>query len=354
MSPEAATAPAATRPAIRPERAEEDWLNTLRGFAACAVVWFHLNETVSFHEQPYRWLTKHGWLGVEVFFVVSGCLIVATARRSSTWIKFLIRRVCRIYPPYLASLVVVIGAAAFRRVTIGVNDVAVIPHSLSAWLATLSLSTSPVTSVPTINWVYWSLSYEMAFYLVVALAFVRTRWAPAILIGVTALGLLHRLGVIPVAPFFLDLWDLFALGAALAWADRPRVAVPLGVLAAAALLVHGSMPVIAVSLMTFVSIILSRVGSTAAYFHEPVFRRVGTVSYSLYLLHVPVGVAIFAHGLRPEQVDGRPIVHIGCDLVILAVCIGCSAIFWKFVEQPAHEFGRRLTSGPTAPRTRSP
>lgn len=86
-------------------------LDHLRGLAAIRVAWFHITSGTS------GWLVASGhwgWLGVELFFVISGFVIpyslAGSARpfRISDFPAFLFRRIVRLEPPYLASIALTI------------------------------------------------------------------------------------------------------------------------------------------------------------------------------------------------------------------------------------------------------
>ena len=91
-------------------------IDVCRGAAALWVVCVHHTYSPAFVEQLPRvhQFLKAGFLGVPMFFVVSGYCIAASAdgcvrKRESTG-GFLRRRFLRIYPPFWASLLVVVGA----------------------------------------------------------------------------------------------------------------------------------------------------------------------------------------------------------------------------------------------------
>ena len=86
-------------------------IDVLRGFAALAVTWFHLTNIYE-----WSWLRhsgNYGWLGVEVFFVLSGFVIpysIAHTYRGYThadFPSFFVRRVVRLEPPYILSILFV-------------------------------------------------------------------------------------------------------------------------------------------------------------------------------------------------------------------------------------------------------
>jgi hypothetical protein len=81
-------------------------IELLRGLAAISVVLFHLSNSME-SETP-RVLTAYGWLGVDVFFVISGFVIPyslhGTGYSIRNFPRFMLRRVVRLEPPYLASI----------------------------------------------------------------------------------------------------------------------------------------------------------------------------------------------------------------------------------------------------------
>jgi peptidoglycan/LPS O-acetylase OafA/YrhL len=142
------------------------WLDALRGFAALTVVGFHLSPLVLGNERHLA-IMRHidfGKYGVLLFFLVSGYVIPMSLERKGDLRSFWIGRLCRIYPAYLAAiaLVAVLAAAGLLR-----------------WQASLRAETvtgvlAHVTMLPDLVGVrgavrvFWTLSYEMTFYLVVS------------------------------------------------------------------------------------------------------------------------------------------------------------------------------------------
>src|SRR5579872_6668263 len=89
------------------------FVDYLRGLAALSVAWFHL--TNSYNPASLARLSgSYGWLGVEVFFVISGFIIPWSMKPfritsiSSYW-QFLARRAIRVEFPYFVSIGLVIG-----------------------------------------------------------------------------------------------------------------------------------------------------------------------------------------------------------------------------------------------------
>lgn len=103
--------------------------------------------------QPYSWM---GWIGVQIFFVLSGFVIAASARNAG-WSEFLVKRGIRLLP----ALWIAASLSLVARLLWGEAPADLIP----AFLKTLVLSPKG----PYIDGVVWTLVVETAFYCGVAL-----------------------------------------------------------------------------------------------------------------------------------------------------------------------------------------
>src|SRR5262249_55853133 len=104
--------------------------------------------------------------GVELFFMISGYVILASLLRHDSLRAFFADRLLRIYPAFLLPIVLVFLTGPFMRwgffAGIGVGDY------LADFLGNL-LFLPTIFPVPLAHWAAWSLSYEWAFYLAAAL-----------------------------------------------------------------------------------------------------------------------------------------------------------------------------------------
>ncbi len=323
-------------------------IDTLRGLAAVAVAVFHFNQIRVRDGSLYDRANAWGWLGVAVFFVLSGYCVQTAADREHTPRVFLLRRFARLYPAYLFSVVAVVLFCVARKYTSGLNDFITLPTSVGGWLATLTLTTTPVTDHPTINWVYWSLSYEVSFYLVLAigLAWPRARFAVPLALSVAAFFPPAQRAV-----FFLGQWGFFVLGVALAFYARgeKRSALVLAlfgvVLSFHQHLQREGLVAIATAGLILFSPKLEALGGRAI---APL-AKLGEISYGLYLIHVPIGVWVIlrftdAHGWR----SGNFLLRLACDGVALGASLFAAAAIYRWIEQPAIAWGRRITATPAA------
>ena len=126
-------------------------VDALRGLAAIAVCLFHW-EHIAFGtataEQRYRFAL----LGVELFFVISGFVILMVAERARSVPSFVIARAMRLYPAYLAS----VALTAVYVLWVG-------KYAVGAVLVNLTMLQS-FLDVPNITNPYWTLAFEISFY----------------------------------------------------------------------------------------------------------------------------------------------------------------------------------------------
>lgn len=314
------------------------FLDSMRGFAALWVVLFHLNVVGKFVPSTYQSFVSEGYLGVPIFFVLSGYAIHASVLRVPSIPNFLKRRFFRIYPPYLASVALVIGIVIFEKISTGTNDFITLPHELIEWLETLTLTTQPVTSTNPINWVYWTLSYEAAFYLwlTIGLLAPRLRW-PILFIPVI-FSLFHH--SFPV--FFIDHWCLFALGAAIAeWQqEKNPIAILLVILCLLDAMLHRTVGETVAASVAFVLVMMAISKRFNLLNREPILHKVGTWSYSLYLIHVPIGVwlALKIDPFPRSLSIGNLPFHIAIDVYALTVSCIFAYGFWHAIEKRSYEF----------------
>jgi peptidoglycan/LPS O-acetylase OafA/YrhL len=311
-------------------------LDAWRGIAALCVLIFHCGNTiVDGQSLPSRVLLS-GWLGVFIFFPISGyCILAALNSPGNRTIgAFLKRRWRRIMPPYWASIAVAI-AIGFAALPFNRGSVADFIMTGPSWASVLTLTQVFTADRDRINPVYWSLCYEEQFYLVMACLLVAPmRWRAAALGVITAAAAAYvSADWLPRVPgLFLEYWMCFAAGcAAYLWLhERGARRWALGIAAlVATMAVARADAALLMSVATAVAIAaLAPYDQTLARNRlVALLMTVGTFSFSLYLLHVPVGgrVTNLLYRLAwPTYV----IVAISC-----ALSIGAAWLFYLAVEK---------------------
>jgi peptidoglycan/LPS O-acetylase OafA/YrhL len=336
-----------TSPAPRgADGADRDRLiDALRGASALVVVFHHLNAIVMRELIPaahlWGYLTAFGYLGVPVFFVLSGFCIGQSWRKSSGPASFFRRRFWRIYPAYLASLVLTLGVIFVWKRLHGTNDIIALPVTPAHIVATLTLCTQPATSFTTVNWVYWSLTTEIFYYAVTgALLF----WPAGRGRGWALVGLNVGLSVLALTGgdrsgtplFFVNHWNLFALGlgVCLVVARAPEAPWFLAVSGSQMLwqIGRGQFGLSEwVGWGTLVVLLLPRERLVPGPRNPLVF--LGKISYSLYLVHVPVGVFFLMH-LVPSWVGSSSARFVVTQIAGTALAIAVAVFFYRYFELP--------------------
>lgn len=331
-------------------------LDGVRALAIVLVLLFHLG---------YGWMPG-GYLGVSVFFTLSGFLITSLLleeRQRNRYIRvraFYARRIRRLLPASLVCL-----AAMSVLVALGVPALAETPRSdivgallqLTNWqrllghqsYADLFRAPSPVAH-------FWSLAIEEQFYWVwpVAMA-AMTAWAArhrrsmsGLLVGCY---LLFSASAVLTARFlgadavYYASWSRFAeilagaaVAALLAGRTVPRGAVrlaPLCLITIVALAVvtpsaggwayAGGLPVFALLTVGLIVALQPESATRRALSQRPIVW-VGRVSYELYLFHWPVFLLV------SEQTTGLR--GIALTSVRLAITVAASAVVFYAIEQP--------------------
>ena len=83
-------------------------LDALRGLAAMAVVLFHFSTRFSeLYPQaaPQAWSVPLGYVGVNLFFIISGFVIFMTVERTARPADFVVSRISRLYPAYWVAII---------------------------------------------------------------------------------------------------------------------------------------------------------------------------------------------------------------------------------------------------------
>jgi len=317
-------------------------INALRAFAALFVAWGHF---VSGQGKYLSLSGKYGYLGVHIFFVISGFVIPWSLYRAQyvlrDYPRFLLKRNVRLYPPYLASIAVTILAADFimapvfhvPRLTLTVRD-------LLAHFTYLN----DLIHVPWVNVVYWTLAIEFQWYLLVGLMFpllvTRSQWARfAGLAGMMAAYFTvgnDRL-IFHSIPIFLVGVFVFQYRVRLI-----RLPEMLGSIAVVVLAMRGPIGwiVAGVSVATGLLIAFATLQSRR-------IDRIGDVSYSLYLLHLPIGVTLICCLSHWLPYSGSYIVVL--DVAGLAASGLAAWIMYQVIEKPSQEMSSAIRFNHPAP-----
>jgi peptidoglycan/LPS O-acetylase OafA/YrhL len=358
------------------------WLDPLRFGSALSVAFFHqmfwswaqlaLGATKGFEQfvatdvqfpssAPFVWF---GWVGVEVFFVISGFVIANSASKSSP-VEFLISRALRLYPA-----VWVCATATFIVLLIFANEPSYelfIPYVKSMLL-------TPIWGTYWIDGVYWTLATEIVFYAIVfcvlltnKFTFRHVAWVLTVYSAVyNAFALLVVSGVVRSERlyyiilsirvdkavlllahgcyFALGIWLFISANRKLTTPERFAVIVTL--LSGSAeifsfssfLLTHipaisGQSPLIPIAVWLAASLVIGiaanrsrrSIGPSISPRSAGVLRTLGLITFPLYLTHNIIGSAI-VRTLINLGVDAVVAVWLAMSIVVAFSWIICSKI----------------------------
>ncbi|WP_395395451.1 acyltransferase [Novosphingobium sp. BL-8A] len=341
-------------------------VHALRGIACLWVLLFHAAEGRHIDSLvPYApFLFRDGHLGVAIFFALSGFVIAhslsgrgggdSPIATSGDLGRFLLRRSLRLDPAYWTSMLITIGFAGFAAM------IRHEPHLVptSGQIAAHLLYLQDLLGVAEINPVYWTLACEFQFYLFFALMLlVRARWtqagwpmAAAINLAAFALAIAAAFCLFGKdwSGVFVQFWHVFYLGVLARRALDSEVA-KLGFLALAIILL-GTPGFDRTAALTAIFLFLAvRSGWAQTGLNWRWLQFLGTISYSLYLIHNPLTGAAGFIGHR--LFGSGPAADLICLALILAASIVGAALLWWMVERPSHWLSRRIRLGTATPAT---
>ena len=326
-------------------------IDGLRAFAVLPVLLFHAGIP------PF----SGGYVGVDVFFVISGYLITRIcladlSRGRFSLATFFGRRVRRIMPALFLVIAVSLPFAWWLMLPDALENFgqSIVATVLSANNILLLLTTGywdlAAEFKPLLH--TWSLAVEEQYYilfpaLLMALhAFARRALVPVIVgIGLASFALcLVWAGAYPTANFYLLPTRAFELlaGSLCAAVGLPResrasgplAALGLAMLAASTMALTGDTPFPSAWTLlpvggTVLVVLFAPGTATARFLSFAPFVGIGLISYSLYLWHQPV----FAFARLVSVEEPGPPVFVG----LIAVSFALSFLSWRFVETPARD-----------------
>jgi peptidoglycan/LPS O-acetylase OafA/YrhL len=339
------------RPHFRPD------IEGLRAVAILAVLAYHAG---------IPWLSG-GFVGVDIFFVISGFLITGLLLRERDrdgridLAGFYARRARRLLPAALIVVAVTVAASALVVSPIQFPDVAIDGASAALYVSNYRFALSAtdyfaVDLAPSPILHYWSLAVEEQFYLfwplllivVIRLWSRASVWLAVLAVAAASLALsVVVTGIeapwafysLPTRAWQIALGALIAIGAGRAWAARvPRSVMAALAVAGAALILAAVMLVNETTPYPGLAAILPAAGAallivagergelpSTRLLGSSVPRWFGRISYSLYLWHWPI-IVLGVIVLNTTDLLPR---------VALAVAsIGVAAASTRFIEQP--------------------
>lgn len=348
-------------------------LTSLRGIACMVVLVGHAVQVVQYHNPSAGWAanflrelitgTVNAEAAVVLFFVLSGCVLSLSLRNVTTFnlpifAGYFVKRVFRLYPVLWLSLLIapismVISANLAKQGIFADWLDRNILSGLSLRHSLLSIS----GMYTQYNGPMWTLRVELiasVLFPIIFLLMRNKRYRAVTLAVLTIVALLpvdHRFGtcwalsfaagaLIPMLPYHARSWNIPLVWLALVAFVYDRFA--LGGL--------NVPPRIFDLIETAAAFVIIRdifaAGERYQFLLAPKLIMLGEISFSIYLLHLPVFLIVFdgiSHftGVQP-LLDHPALTQLSLSVLTASVTIPVSMLTYRWVELPVHNFGRSL------------
>ena len=341
------------------------FLDGLRGVAISLVFAYHIGGVGPAFYLPggSRYagfpIVQHGWIGVYLFFLISGFVIFKTIKRCTSLPDFLLRRWTRLFPAMLFATVLLFSLDRSLHLPGRFSS----PNLRDTLPGLLFISNSvlqAVLRVPMLSLddTFWTLYVEASFYLIFGTLYFRLGERRAIggliaiFVAVETVLTLVRAGLVPgtasrlLAPaewLGLQYFGWFASGILFfkAWDTRNRrtfvAALAMGLLAVAML--HVAALTLLQNAMAGSMLLLFAAALTVAPLQSLLATRpllfVGGISYPLYLVHSNLGTGLVVSGVRRGLPQSIATLATTTAMILLAWAIA------RWIEPPLAVFARR-------------
>lgn len=313
-------------------------LDVLRALAALAVCLYHFREDIAIRSIDVAASAfAYGYLGVDVFFVISGFVIplmlIKTKYSPADMGAFLASRFVRLYPAYIASIMLVFALWYLSSCIPGFSGQS--PAISIASAVSNSLLICDFSGEEWILPVFWTLAIEAQYYALIAISFAfLTAESKGIRYAVLAAWIAAPL-VAGVGPTVFTWTALFAMGILCCLRGHQLIGrLDFWILFGAAFSTH------ALTRGTTSAVVGSLTGLAILYLPEvrsPVLAWIGTISYSIYLIHGPLWVKVMNLTKRLPDI---PAIQVLALVVGALVVIAASYLFFMVIERPSHAFSR--------------
>jgi peptidoglycan/LPS O-acetylase OafA/YrhL len=315
-------------------------LDGLRGILALTVCVYHYGLNTLISQLTGGLIPKSPWgICVDFFFILSGFVLChAENKRFTSVVTFFIRRLCRIWPVHIICLMLIMSAASLSLLP---------PAAIMANI----LLIQPLVEIASINNPSWSASYEL-FIPPLIFLFVR----PLLGRFSQIVGMLCLMGVCSTAGVYLfargDSYELLrafgSIGLGFTFCCflnetkylsrySNGITVVCTFLLFFVILISGNWPIASLLIVPLSLALLTSGRQSKTFLSWSWIKFLGTISYSLYLIHAPV--LEIAIKVLDIPLDGSLVTK----LLLLVICVGAATVLTFAIERPAIRFGKSLS-----------
>jgi len=302
----------------------------LRAIAALGVCFIHIKIITGLTIDKFAdFIIDNGQQGVVIFFVISGFILPYSLYKKSYQIKdffiFFLKRIIRVDPPYWCSIVLFFIFIPLPISLLNINSV--FYHLMYI-----------VPFIKNAHWfsdIYWTLSIEFQFYILLGLCYpllikLKNYISVCIIISVGVLCLNYSRSGIIIGSLYQFGFGYLAFMAYVKIIEMKRFWVIIilftTIIIFSRSIISGVVPACAV-----LFILLYRNNNKV-----PVLNPIGDISYSLYLVHIPVSVILVK----------LLAVYVKSPIVLFPISLICSILFaWIFnffIEKPVLALSKKI------------
>lgn len=344
-------------------------LESLRGIAALIVSLIHFQVAHTFLTQFT--IIKNGGLLVDFFFVLSGFVIALNywdkISTTSDLVQFQRKRFLRLYPIHLITLISLASFEIARFLAEMYSPGTIIKSAFStsnaqAFLSNLFLTHSFTGDVPTFNGPSWSVSTEFYAYLLFALVLTTKSLRHGVIVSLIIISFIylkyiqpdqpldgppHTLFVRCIYSFFIGVIG-FQIYTKIKKTVSESVSIALLIVSYAAIstLAHTKSEIFVPILFVATIISIAKLDQESILYRllsNSILVWIGTISYSIYMIHVPVWIVIgnilrFVVGVESDIVNGLRLFKftqfefVIVTLISIGLLLGGSHLSHRFIE----------------------
>jgi peptidoglycan/LPS O-acetylase OafA/YrhL len=322
-------------------------LDALRGIAAVSVVLFHFTFG---YDNGLKILTdnhfyfKYGYLGVKLFFIISGFVIIMTLEKTLKTTDFIVARFSRLYPAYWAAIFITILMTSLLSVPFQ-EDI----YSMSQVIINLTML-QYYFKVKDVDGAYWTLAIELMFYCLIYFIynFKKGRLVEFFLVIWMLLCCIYNAFEMPFGSYIKVLFilkhaPLFIAGISFYLVSVKRKIILNNGIVILSLVVEFFLlscdksdliiySIIAVFYITFYLFIYSKLN----FIVNRISLFFGAISYPLYLIHENIGLAMI---YKIKLVFDSQIVFVSLTFLFVIVLAYLISVF---IEKPFQYFLRYI------------
>lgn len=345
-----------------------NFIHSLRGVAVLLVVWSHLGGWwLSFNGykslwqdtwelavvKPFHLYQNGGHLGVLIFFLISGFIITHVSLKENI-VEFAVKRLFRIFPPLVASFVLTYVIVQFcykygLAMPLGIGE-----RTLNEYVQSLFLI-NYITGTTSVNAVTWTLLIEMVFYIVTAslISFTKNDNVKSTLCFIAIISVIICMSYYSVETRSLANLSVYVLFLLIGrvyyfYSSGMMSANKAGLLATTCAFLYVSFygylypgllfsaPVNAYPAIysDIISILIFLLSANFLLKAGKISVFLANISYSTYLLHLPVG------GLAMVVLDKYGFTFEWSIVISVLTCFAVSYVFLVTIEKPTQKLAR--------------